>query len=173
MSAVPGDVSSSPAPLLAEPPSPNPQCVHFTHCIHPVRRNGAGGALPPSTLMMRPSAVGPRAYRRHGSASCVGALAQWVSGRVSGHAACNALGMPLCEAAELSTVLAQVDGSADRVSYSAFLAACLSARMTLGDQELRSARTHAPRAPRSQAGGGRVWGESTHSLPVPRPAIVV
>jgi len=46
-------------------------------------------------------------------------------------------GLTNVEAAELSGLLAEAGGSGDYVSYSAFLAACLSAHVNLGDQQLR------------------------------------
>mmetsp|Transcript_62730 Transcript_62730/g.180462 ORF Transcript_62730/g.180462 Transcript_62730/m.180462 type:complete len:731 (-) Transcript_62730:271-2463(-) len=42
------------------------------------------------------------------------------------------------EAADLSAALAEADDGGDLVSYSAFLSACLSASVTLDDQQLRS-----------------------------------
>jgi len=46
-------------------------------------------------------------------------------------------GLSKAEAAELSAVLAEADDRGDRVSYSAFLTACLSAHVALDDQHLR------------------------------------
>jgi len=46
-------------------------------------------------------------------------------------------GLSQTEAAQLSAALAEADGPGDRVSYSAFLAACLSAHVALDDQHLR------------------------------------